>query len=37
VVLARAWVDKQGWLTEPEYAPGWKTIPGLVATPVKAS
>ncbi|MEN9395904.1 MAG: hypothetical protein RLZ81_434 [Pseudomonadota bacterium] len=37
VVLARVWVNKQGWLTEPEYAPSWKTIPGLAATPVKAS
>lgn len=29
VVLARIWVEKQRWLTEPVYAPGWRTIPGL--------
>ena len=29
VVLTRIWVEKQGWKTEPEYGPGWKTIPGL--------
>ncbi len=31
VVLTRAWVEKKSWLTEPVYAPGWKTIPGLAA------
>lgn len=35
VVLTRVWVEKKGWLTEPLYAPGWKTIPGL-ATSVKS-
>lgn len=29
VVLTRIWVEKKGWKTEPEYGPGWKTIPGL--------
>lgn len=29
VVLTRIWVEKQSWLTEPTYPPGWKTIPGL--------
>ena len=29
VVLTRIWAEKQGWQTEPAYAPGWKTIPGL--------
>jgi probable O-glycosylation ligase (exosortase A-associated) len=29
VVITRAWVEKKGWLTEPTYPPGWKTIPGL--------
>ena len=31
VVLTRVWVEKQGWQTEPKYAPGWKTIPGLAS------
>ena len=35
VVLTRVWVEKQSWLTEPTYPPGWKTIPGL-ATPTRA-
>jgi putative inorganic carbon (HCO3(-)) transporter len=29
VVLTRIWAEKQGWQSEPAYAPGWKTIPGL--------
>jgi len=29
VVLTRIWVQKQGWLTEPVYPKGWKTLPGL--------
>ena len=29
VVLTRSWAEKQGWKTEPAYAPGWRTIPGL--------
>jgi putative inorganic carbon (hco3(-)) transporter len=29
VVLTRVWVEKKGWLTEPTYLSGWKTIPGL--------
>lgn len=29
VILTRVWVEKQRWKTEPEYVPGWKTIPGL--------
>lgn len=34
VVLAHQWVGKRGWLTEPEYKPGWLTVPGLArATP----
>jgi putative inorganic carbon (HCO3(-)) transporter len=32
VVLTRVWVEKKGWQTEPVYAPGWKTIPGLVTS-----
>lgn len=31
VVLARQWVLKRGWETEPAHKPGWFTIPGLVA------
>ena len=31
VVLTRVWVEKQGWQTEPEHVPGWKTIPGLAS------
>ena len=31
VVLTRVWVEKEYWLTEPVYAPGWKTVPGLAA------
>lgn len=31
VVLTRVWVQKESWLTEPVYVPGWKTIPGLTA------
>jgi probable O-glycosylation ligase (exosortase A-associated) len=30
VVITRAWVEQKRWLTEPVYAPGWKTLPGLV-------
>jgi len=29
VVLARAWVNRRGWQSEPAYPPGWRTIPGL--------
>jgi len=29
VVAARGWVEGKRWLTEPAYAPGWKTLPGL--------
>lgn len=36
VVLARVWVEKQSWKTEPVYAPGWKTIPGLAGPPKAA-
>lgn len=35
VVLTRIWAEKKAWQIEPEYAPSWKTIPGL-ATRVKA-
>lgn len=31
VVLARVWVKKRAWQTEPEYAPRWRLIPGLAA------
>ena len=31
VVLARVWVTSQGWLREPIYKPGWRTLPGLAA------
>ncbi len=31
VVLTRVWVERESWLTESVYAPGWKTIPGLAA------
>ena len=31
LVLTRIWVEKKGWQTEPVYAPGWKTIPGLAS------
>jgi len=31
VVLTRVWVEKKSWLTEPTYAKGWKTLPGLAA------
>lgn len=30
VVLARVWVAKKAWETEPIYADSWKTIPGLI-------
>lgn len=33
--LARVWVMKEGWKTEPVYQPGWKTIPGLAVAPSK--
>jgi len=36
IVLTRLWVQKKAWLSEPVYAPGWRTLPGL-ATPAKAS
>jgi len=29
VVLARVWVTKKSWKTEPIYPPGWRTLPGL--------
>ncbi len=29
VVLARIWVQKRAWETEPAYAPRWRLIPGL--------
>lgn len=29
VVLSRVWVAQRGWETEPVYAIGWRTIPGL--------
>jgi putative inorganic carbon (HCO3(-)) transporter len=32
VVLTRLWFEKKGWQTEPNYEPGWKTIPGLAKT-----
>ena len=32
VVLTRVWVQKKGWLTEPVYRSGWKTVPGLAST-----
>lgn len=35
VALTRVWVLKEAWKTEPTYLPGWKTIPGLAATPSK--
>jgi len=35
VALARVWVLKEAWKTEPVYQPGWKTIPGLAAAPSK--
>jgi probable O-glycosylation ligase (exosortase A-associated) len=33
VLLSRAWVARQGWLTEPTYTSGWRTIPGLAKPP----
>ncbi|MBK9574222.1 MAG: hypothetical protein IPO43_16650 [Rhodoferax sp.] len=36
IVLTRIWVEKKSWLTEPVYASGWKTIPGL-AKPAEAA
>jgi putative inorganic carbon (HCO3(-)) transporter len=33
IVLTRVWVEKKSWLTEPVYAPGWRTIPGLAMRP----
>jgi len=36
VVLARVWVSKRGWETEPALIPSWRTIPGL-ASPKAAS
>ena len=35
VVLTKVWVDNKGWLTEPEYRAGWRTIPGLARMPQK--
>lgn len=29
VVLTRIWVERRAWQTEPQYSPGWRTIPGL--------
>lgn len=38
VVLARVWVQKKAWLTEPAQPPFWKYVPGLsVPTEKKAS
>lgn len=31
VVLARVWVLKRGWETEPAYKPSWRTVPGLAS------
>lgn len=36
VVLALVWVRKRAWELEPEYKPGWRTIPGLAA-PARAT
>ncbi len=33
IVITRIWVEKQRWKTEPMYAPGWRTIPGLASAP----
>ena len=30
VVLTRVWVSSRAWEREPVYAPGWRTLPGLV-------
>lgn len=35
VVLARVWVQKKYWLSEPVYRPGWLTIPGLAHVPAE--
>lgn len=36
VVLTRVWLARRGWETEPTYAPGWRTIPGLATAPKAA-
>lgn len=33
VVVARVWVTSKGWLREPVYPPGWRTLPGLLTPP----
>ena len=37
VVLARVWVQTQGWLREPAEKPGWFKIPGLAQIAPKAA
>ena len=37
LVLTQAWVRRKGWQTEPAYAPGWRTIPGLADPPKQAT
>lgn len=37
VVVARVWVARRGWETEPAYKPGWFTIPGLAGPATNAS
>ena len=37
LVLTQAWVRRKGWQTEPAYAPGWRTIPGLADPPKQAA
>jgi putative inorganic carbon (hco3(-)) transporter len=36
VVATRLWVQNKGWEREPVYAPGWRTLPGLVTAPKSA-
>lgn len=31
-VLTWQWVKNKAWLTEPTFAPGWKTVPGLASS-----
>lgn len=31
-VLTCQWVKNKAWLTEPTFAPGWKTVPGLASS-----
>jgi putative inorganic carbon (hco3(-)) transporter len=33
VMVTRRWVQTKGWLREPVYARGWRTIPGLATSP----